>query len=198
MISMHSNIQFSDKFRHTAQLNLIKDAAYISISHMLHLSVDHKRISQQLQLQLWCCHGEGFGDGVLYFETGGMKHNTPTAVKLEAYFSVLLHTSQTSCLGWLDRLGSAMGSMSVLLMFNKESGQVASRFEQSKAKVILRNWSPDVFSAMYPTKDSCNIWDVRRLLYMQNTWMILLCKPTEYCGMNSVAPANCGCVCKML
>lgn len=36
---MHSNVWFSDKSRHTVQLNLIKDAAYISISHMLHLSV---------------------------------------------------------------------------------------------------------------------------------------------------------------
>lgn len=62
MIFMRSNIQFCDKFRHTAQLNLIKDAAYISISHILHLSVDHKRISQQPELQLWCCHSEGFGD----------------------------------------------------------------------------------------------------------------------------------------
>ncbi len=47
--------------------------------------------------------------GVLYFETGGMKRNAPAAVKLEAYFSVLLHTSQTSRSGWLDRLGTAMG-----------------------------------------------------------------------------------------
>lgn len=166
----------------------------------LHLSVDHKRISQQLELQLWCCHSEGFGDGcALYFETGGMKHNTPAAVRLEAYFSVLLHTSQTSCSRWLDRLGSAMGSMSVRLMFNKESGQVASRFEQSKGRVVLWNWFPDMFSTSIPTWDSlCNIWDERRLFHMQNTWMILLCKPTEDCGMNSVAPANGGCICKML
>lgn len=60
--------------------------------------------------------------GVLYFETGGMKRNAPAAVKLEAYFSVLLHTSQTSRSGWLDRLGSQWAPMSVLLMFNKEAG----------------------------------------------------------------------------
>lgn len=47
--------------------------------------------------------------GVLYFETGGMKRTAPAAVKLEAHFSVLLHTSQTSRSGWLDRLGTAMG-----------------------------------------------------------------------------------------
>lgn len=59
--SMHSNIQFSDKSKHVAQLSLIKDAAYISIIHALHLSVDHKRFSQQLQL--WCFRSESFGDG---------------------------------------------------------------------------------------------------------------------------------------
>lgn len=46
---------------------------------------------------------------MLYFETGGMKGNATAAVKLEAYFSVLLHTSQTSRSGWLDRLGTTMG-----------------------------------------------------------------------------------------
>lgn len=30
--------------------------------------------------------------GVLHFEAGGMKRDTPAAVKLEASFSVLLHT----------------------------------------------------------------------------------------------------------
>lgn len=58
-----------------------------------------------------------------YFSTGGMKHAAPEALELEADFSVLLHTSQTLRSRWLDRLGSAMALMSVLLMFNKESGQ---------------------------------------------------------------------------
>lgn len=42
-----------------------------------------------------------------------MKRNAPAAVELEAYFSVLLHTSQTSGSGWLDRLGFYVCSFNV-------------------------------------------------------------------------------------
>lgn len=98
--------------------------------------------------------------GVLYFETGGMKHSAPAAVELEAHFTVLLHTSQTSHCRWLDRLGSEMGPMSVLLMFNKESGQVESRFEQSKG-IIVRHCSLTCFPQPYLTKGSYNRYTCR-------------------------------------
>ena len=97
--------------------------------------------------------------GVLYFETGGMKHNAPAAVKLEADFSVLLHTSQTSCSGWLDRLGTAMGPC--VCSFNVQQRSRTKKHQglnKVKEDSVSETGSVTCFPQPHPTKDSlCNL-----------------------------------------
>lgn len=99
---MHSNIQFSDKSEHVPQLSLIKDAAYISISHVLHLSVDHKRISRRVQLQLWCRHSEGFGNGcAILWDRWDETHRTGSSQARGTFQCSLAHfTNFTFWMAW--------------------------------------------------------------------------------------------------
>lgn len=91
MMVFHTHqLQFSDKSKHIAQLSLIKDAAYISIIYMLHLSANTNASHNNSNCDAVALRAVEMG--VLYFETGGMKHDAPAAVKLEADFSVLLQT----------------------------------------------------------------------------------------------------------
>lgn len=90
--------------------------------------------------------------GALYIETGGMKRNAPAAVKLEAYFSVLLHTKLHVLDGltdWVRQWAPVSGS----LMFNKEAG-----LNKVKEDSVLEAVSVTCFPQLYPTKDSlCNL-----------------------------------------
>lgn len=88
--------------------------------------------------------------GVLYFETGGMKSKPHQ--KQSSYrhiFSVLLHTSQTSRSGWLDRLGTAMGSC--VCSFNV---QQRGRTKQHQGLNKVKEYSVSVtcFPQPYPHK----------------------------------------------
>lgn len=93
--------------------------------------------------------------GVLYFETGGMKRDAPVAVKPEAHFSVLLHTSQTSRSGWLDRLGTAMGPC--VCSFNVQQRSRTKKHQglnKVKKDSVSERGSMTCFPQPYPTKDS--------------------------------------------
>ncbi len=136
---MHSNNQFSDKSKHVAELSLIKDAAHISISHVLHISIDHKRISWKLQLQLWCCHGEGFGDGcaILWDRWDEMQRTSSSQAKGIFQCSPAHFTNFTLWMAW--QIGYGNGPLCLLFLCStKKQDKVASRFEQSKGRLSFQ------------------------------------------------------------
>lgn len=95
---------------------------------------------------------------VLYFETGGMKRDAPAAVKLEAHFNVLSHTSQTSCSGWLDRLGTAMGPCVCSFNVQQRSRTKAHQGLNKVKEASVSESASMHFTQPYPTKDSlCNL-----------------------------------------